>query len=239
MPTFPVSSKKSDKKIDERNFCPYCENKTLKEEARIYEGETKTYPLHYFVIRRCAFCKKLSFIHSWDYRTGGSFPSSQTTIVSLYPSKNIADIAKMEIPSKVKADYIEGIKALVGGCFKSACVMFRRAVQNAVIELGARKRKKLEDQIDQLERKRIITPELKDLAHEMRVIGNLGAHPLKDEFDQLKREDAIEMESFLKEFINYSFVLRKRLQDRKIDKAKKDVSKDKQTTGNSNDKPNV
>jgi len=235
MPTFSISRKKSDKKIDARNFCPYCDNKTLKEEARIYEGETNTYPLHYHVIRRCAFCKKLSFIHSWDYRTGGSFPVSQTTIANLYPLKSIAETLTMQIPAKIKADYVEGIKALGSGCIKSACVMFRRAVQNAVIELGASKRKKLEDQIDQLERKRIITPELKDLAHEMRVVGNLGAHPLKDEFDQLKREDAIEMESFLKEFINYCFVLRKRLQDRKIAKTKKEVSEDTEKAGDSND----
>lgn len=227
MPTI-LSSKKVNKEIDQRNFCPYCENKTLREEACVYEGETNIYPLHSFRIRRCLFCKKLSFVHFWDYRRGNP-PVSQTFIVNSYPSKHIAEIQTMQIPNKIKADYIEGITALMNSCFKSACVMFRRAVQNAVIELGASKKKGLEDQIDQLERKRIITPELKDLAHQMRVIGNLGAHPLKDEFDQLKKEDAVDMESFLKEFINYCFVLRKRLQDRKAANSEKKTSEGTET----------
>lgn len=212
MPKIPYSN-------DRHIPCPYCENKTLKTIFADNE-RTEILPKHGFVVRECSYCERFSFVDVLYCKSkhGDSYP----IIAHKYPSKNQTELDNKAIPEKVKVDFLEGLKNLENNCFKSACVMFRRSMQNAVIELGAGKRKKLEKQIDELEKKRIITPELKELAHTMRVVGNKGAHPLKEEFDELTSEDAIEMASFLKEFINYAFILRKRLQDKKERNLKSD-----------------
>lgn len=205
MPKIPYSN---DRDIP----CPYCENKTLLVISTNSEN-AEISPSHCFVVRKCSYCERISFLDVLYCKSkhGDSYP----LIAHKYPSRKQTELDNKAIPEKVKVDFLEGLKNLDNNCFKSACVMFRRSMQNAVIELGAGKKKNLEKQIDELEKKRIITPELKELAHTMRVVGNKGAHPLKEEFDELTGEDAVEMASFLRDFINYAFILRKQLQERK------------------------
>ena len=210
---------------DREISCPYCENKTLEAISTTIEP-AEVDPRHSFIIRQCSYCKRFSFVDVLYCRAKSG--DSYTIITHKYPSRKQTELENAAIPKKVKADYLEGLKDLENGCFKSACVMFRRSIQSAAIELGANKRSKLEKQIDLLEKKRIITPELKELAHTLRVVGNKGAHPLKEDFDELTTEDALEMSSFLKEFINYAFILRKRLQDRKKNNLKDTSSVNKQ-----------
>ncbi len=119
------------------------------------------------------------------------------------------------MPSKVKADYAEGLKDMENGCFKSACVMFRRALQNAALKLGTNKKDKLQDQIDDLENRKIITSDLKEWAHEIRMVGNDGAHPFEDQFDEIGKEDALEIRDFLAGFVDYVFVMKKKFEERK------------------------
>lgn len=96
------------------------------------------------------------------------------------------------IPEKIREDIAEAERCLHATAYKGAVTMFRRAVQNIVLdkinEPGIGK-KKLWEQIDELFNKGFITKSLQDTAHEIRHFGNFGAHPQDDALDKTTRED--------------------------------------------------
>ena len=110
------------------------------------------------------------------------------------------------IPPQVADDYIEAIKCFDVGAWKASVVMCRRALQGSVIEKGAKK-DKLVDQIDELYDQQIITKAIKDWAHEIRLTGNIGAHPDKDGLQDVTREDAKELIEFMEEYLNYVYIM--------------------------------
>jgi hypothetical protein len=85
--------------------------------------------------------------------------------------------------------------------------MTRRAVQAAAFELGAPDEGMLFGQIDWLAANGKLTPDLRDLAHELRVFGKEGAHPAHDGLSDVTEEDADAALDFLEHFLNYVFVL--------------------------------
>jgi hypothetical protein len=89
----------------------------------------------------------------------------------------------------------------------------RRALEEAMRNLGAEGRD-LFTQIDDLERKRRITPELKQWAHEGRLGGKLGAHGVEEK-KWADQNDAEEVLEFCKWFFRYVYVLPKQLAERK------------------------
>lgn len=97
------------------------------------------------------------------------------------------------IPERVRADLAEAERCLHASSYKGSVTMFRRAVQNVVLDKIKDKeiqKKKLWEQIDKLFDQGFITKYLKDTAHEIRHFGNFGAHPSDDALDDTTREDA-------------------------------------------------
>jgi hypothetical protein len=125
-------------------------------------------------------------------------------VVDQYP-KRIPQLDD-SIPSEVANDYIEAIKCFDVGANKASVVMCRRALQTSVIERGA-KRHKLTQQIDELFKKGIITKDIKDWAHEIRLTGNIGAHPDEDGLKDVTPKDAEELIRFIEEYLNYVYVM--------------------------------
>ncbi|GEM_PF-3229144 len=76
----------SASKEDDRNFCPYCDNKTLETLRTEYEKAINSYPNNLFVIKRCSHCRKLSFIHIVNKLVSKTpMPETKSFIVYGYP----------------------------------------------------------------------------------------------------------------------------------------------------------
>lgn len=110
------------------------------------------------------------------------------------------------IPESVAEDYTEAIKCFDVGANRASAAMCRRALQSSVIERGAKKAK-LSDQIDDLREKQIITEAIRDWAHEIRLTGNIGAHPDEDGLEDVSPEDADELIKFMEQYLNYVYVM--------------------------------
>ena len=86
------------------------------------------------------------------------------------------DVAQ-EIPEHIKIDFKEALRCMYVNAYNATAEMCRRALEASCIERGAAPKDVLEDMIDDLESKRVITPFLRDVAHKIRLGGNRGAHP--------------------------------------------------------------
>jgi hypothetical protein len=90
--------------------------------------------------------------------------------------------------------------------------MCRRAVQEVAV-LHKAVGKTLFEQIEFLAQNQTIAGDLKDWAHEVRLIGKDGAHA--DVPNDVTEQDADEAVEFTTQFINYIYVLKQKLQSRK------------------------
>lgn len=196
--------------------CPYCHNKA--QFNYLWEGEksTKVYnarenPLddksklerNDVAVYKCCVCGGALFI-----RAHGNNLSSQK--LDIYPV-NIPTVSD-DIPEKIRAIYIEALLCFGVGAWNATATMCRRIVQECIINKGG-VGKTLYNQIDNLASKRIITDDIKDWAHEIRILGRDGAHA--DVTTDVGEEEAKFAVEFTKELLNYVYILKARLQRRK------------------------
>lgn len=139
-------------------------------------------------------------------------------IVDQYPKK----VPKLDpaIPTDVASDYIEAVKCFDIGANKASVVMCRRALQTSVIQKGATK-DKLNAQIDELFKKGIITEDIMNWSHEIRLTGNIGAHPDQDGLENVTPQDAEELIKFVEEYLNYVYIMPAKVVAKRARKEKK------------------
>jgi hypothetical protein len=65
----------------------------------------------------------------------------------------------------------------------------------------------LVQQIDNLYNQRIITEDIKELAHEIRIWGNVGAHPRDDELESIDAADVKDTKELLEALFDYIYVM--------------------------------
>ena len=101
------------------------------------------------------------------------------------------------IPEAIRADYAEARRCQYVNAFKGAVALYRRVVEaTACHHLGAAARdakgrtKQLFELIDALHSGGLITKDLKESAHEVRLLGNYGAHVQDDGLDRATSEEA-------------------------------------------------
>lgn len=152
-------------------------------------------------IWNCTVCGQVIYLET---SVGDATMVDKGTIKDYYPKV----IPKLDesIPDKINQDMKEAYVCYDNNCFKASVAMARRALQNAVRDKGA-KGEDLYNEIENLASKHIITPELKDWAHEIRSLGNIGAHPEEDGLDEVSKEDAKDIINFASEFLKYSYVM--------------------------------
>ena len=200
------------------------------------------------MLRRCFYCKGLSNFNLMAVTGGGklvgvaSLDTCQNcgtpayfVVPNLKERENILDrYPKLEVdpdeelPEEVKVAFREAMKALNEEIWNGCVTMCRRALEEATEDLGAEGRD-LFTQIDDLETKRKITPELKEWAHEGRLGGKLGAHGMKQK-KWADKEDAEEVLEFCRWFFRYVYVLPKQLAERKAKVGGENVQQDPQAT---------
>jgi len=101
------------------------------------------------------------------------------------------------IPISIREDYAESRRCLFVDAYKGAVTLCRRVIEAiACDKLGQkskddkRKTKKLFELIDLMHNEGLITKDIKDSAHEIRLFGNYGAHVQDDRLDNVKYDEA-------------------------------------------------
>lgn len=224
---------------DLTDFCPHCNSKTHIQKLFQESYEDKDRDLIFYITFRCVPCKSL-IMKTYKFRQNKYDRNENLSIIGWsekFPNEELILINKFKsaVPEDVLNDFEEGIKCFNKECFKASVSMFRRSLQSSVLNLGADSDKDLFDQIDQLKDNEIITKDIKDWAHNIRIFGNWGAHPQNDNLKDVDEEKTKEAQSFLEEFFNYVYVMPSRVAEaRGINNPPEEVTEE-----NSEDNENV
>ncbi len=120
------------------------------------------------------------------------------------------------IPEQALSDYQEALKCKSIGANRASCSMFRRALQSSLVILGASDKLDLIKQIDSLTS---LPKDIIDWAHQIRIFGNWGAHPDKDNLKEVDAADVAEVYDFISKFFVYMFIMPEKV---KLSRAKRD-----------------
>lgn len=210
--------------------CPHCNKQSTYEQVRFEDDEVREKTLVYddmgssfpyvirFTIYRCEFCNHFRV----NARRIKQYYDDR--IVVEYPLPNFSGIDRNKIGHQIILGNLdEGMRCLNADSPKGAIVNFRRALEAAVLILhgeGA----DLKQKIDDLYVKEIIRAKTKDMAHQVRAFGNLGAHPyeikidvngttIADNFNELTLEDARRAAKMLLLFLEDAFIFPSELED--------------------------
>jgi len=214
--------------VDLIDLCPHCGAKVHIEKLWNDYHSFKNGDVEFYVIFRCKPCKKLilktcifkqnRYNDSQDLKPKGwddKFP------ISFVDELNKQE--KEHIPDQVLPDYQEALKCKSIGANRASCSMFRRALQSALVILGADDKLDLIKQIDSLDS---LPNNIKDWAHQIRIFGNWGAHPDKDNLKEVDSDDVTEVHDFISKFFIYMFIMPEKV---KLSRAKRDEKLKKKT----------
>jgi len=183
-------------------YCPHCKQYTsltpapvkisytyrgLRKEDIVIAGWERS-PNDFWWIGVCNCCKNPVLVHN----------HGETVYPHPLPSPT-----DERIPEHIRKDIDEAKLCFSVNAYRACAVMARRAVQNACIDKGADKSKKLIDQIKELADKGVITNDLKEWADVVRWVGNDAAHPDKNE---VTKEDAKDILQLAEQFMHVIYV---------------------------------
>ena len=142
----------------------------------------------------CNSCHNAVLVHEYEY-----YGNNKRDI---YPQP-LPSPTDERIPEHIRKDIDEAKLSFTVNAFRACAVMARRAIQNACIDKGADKNKRLEKQIEELADKGVITNDLKEWANVVRWVGNDAAHPDKNE---VTKEDAEDILQLAEQFMHVIYV---------------------------------
>jgi hypothetical protein len=174
-------------------FCPNCKKHTY-----IIQRASYLWPKNNNVVYEIAECNSCDFFVLVERCKGN--------IQKIYPNPLPKSLHK-KTPEFLKGDLEEANVCFSVGAFRATGVLARRALQLCCIDKGAPD-KKLQEQIDWLLEKQIITKDLKEWAHEVRLTGNDAAHPPKDPSKNIAitQDDAEDILILLEKFIDILYI---------------------------------
>ncbi len=185
-------------------FCPNCRQKTNLKIRQDYNRpnpaisrDYNKYSSHiWYEIGECNGCDFFFLV-----KRRGSY------INKIYPDPLPKPIPE-KTPDFLQDDLKEAYLCLAAGAYRAAGVMARRALQLCCIKKGA-PGKNLHEQIDWLLNEQIITKDLKESAHEVRLTGNDAAHPPKNNSkdESVSKEDAEDILELLESFIEVLYIM--------------------------------
>lgn len=117
------------------------------------------------------------------------------------------------VPESIKSAYNEGVIALAANCPRAAAVMARRSLE-AIADDKGETSGQLAARLANLAAKGLLHPSLVEWAKEVRLVGNLGAH--FDPIDTVELADARQLLAFIKELLNFLYVLPWELNQRRM-----------------------
>lgn len=138
--------------------------------------------------------------------------------VDMYPAA-IASVDE-SVNKSASEDYISGVNCMGIGETKAAVTMFRRSLQQVMINKGA-KGNRLVDQIRSLGEKGILSGEIVEWANEIRLWGNEGAHPAGEEIDNITVEQADEIKEFIDRLFEWVYIMPERVKKSRLSREAK------------------
>lgn len=217
-----------ENKFSFSGICPHCDHSSVFLAVTHAHGDAKHHPTNnaiteqvYWAGMQCQGCMKFIFgcVRRLPPAGGQTFSLEYVTHYPLgEPPEEVAE----EIPANIAADYREAQRCRFVDAHNATVEMCRRAVQASCIDLKAPSDEKLVKQIDWLASEGIITAPLKEMAHRIRLGGNLGAHPPEDSEDAIvigpEYSDAVL--EFTRDFFHHVYVMPVRLKTFTFKKAK-------------------
>ena len=192
-----------------RGACPHCERHAA------FETVTKTYmeSTHVIVVGthivgalRCVACNNyiLGILKMVPARYGGFTPVYQCH----YPAGKPFQLDNEDIPKNIIEDFNEALRCQSVDAYNATPEMCRRALQASCLSLGADPKLTLQKQIDWLAAQGKIIVSLREMAHKVRLGGNLGAHPPDDpsQESRLGPEEAEAIVTFTWEYLKAIYV---------------------------------
>ncbi|MDR6625706.1 DUF4145 domain-containing protein [Caulobacter segnis] len=204
--------------------CPHCG--TAKMSFVVFGVRPRTYPNGYNVSLgainvgiECQACQKPASaslrldetvaFSDWQGRVAaivkdhGAYPNDKWSLTGFWPVKAPV-VAPEHLPAPVEKAFLQGEKNLaLEGCEEPAATMFRRALDVGLKLRFPDLKGDLYKKIEKLAEAHAIPQSLADWAHEVRVIGNDGAHDL----DGCSVEDAVAARNFVDAVLRYLFSL--------------------------------
>lgn len=227
-----MAFEKSGNKIISDTPCPHCNKQStytlivreadlIREATLVYDDKKFNFPYEInFQIYQCDHCSRYRLII--ERVKPYQFSVDKETILE-FPFTGFPAIDREKIKSPIILENLdEGMRCLLAANSpKGAIVNFRRALQAAILLLGA-EGDDLYKQIDDLYKKEVIRGKTRDIAHKIRAFGNLGAHPFEikitrtgnikeDNFSNLTLDDAWEAAKMLVLFLEDAFIFPSKL----------------------------
>ncbi len=121
-----------------------------------------------------------------------------------YHPRFVANEQFPDVPLAISQDASEAFRCFGIEAWRASAAMARRALQAAAYDKGAPDRRLIE-QIDWLAENDHITEQMKNVAHQIRLGGNLGAHPDRDGLVDVGQDEVVALLSFLRDFFRYVY----------------------------------
>ncbi|MCG3134370.1 MAG: hypothetical protein HMLKMBBP_01676 [Planctomycetes bacterium] len=122
------------------------------------------------------------------------------------------DASRPDVPPRIARALGEAMRALHAQCHSSAAVMARRTLEAVTEDKGA-PNGTLKQRVDELATRGLLLPALMEMATEVRLIGNVGAH--FDPMEEVSAADARALVEFVIELLKYLYELPAELARRK------------------------
>jgi hypothetical protein len=139
----------------------------------------------------------------------------QCSYIEHFPLGRPNDTVAAEVPENIALDFREALRCRWVDAYNATVEMCRRAVQASCIDLSAPPEQKLVHQVDWLSKEGKITEPLRQMAHRVRLGGNLGAHPPEDPGDPteivIDATYADAVIEFTRDFFQHVYVMPERL----------------------------
>lgn len=197
------------------DICPHCGSKVHIEKLWSAHHSFDNGDVEFYVVFRCKPCKKLilkTFVFSQNRYTSKTElkPAGWDEKFPVALDTELSQADFQYIPDEALSDYKEALKCKSIGANRASCAMFRRALQSALIELGADNK---DDLIKQIASLNTLPSDIKDWAHQIRIFGNWGAHPDKDKLKDVDENDVVEAHDFTSKFFIYMFIMPKKVKE--------------------------
>ena len=117
-----------------------------------------------------------------------------------------------DVPVQIAEVFQEAVRAAHAECPRAAAVMARRTLEAIAVDKGETTGV-LADRLRKLGASGVLQPTLADWAKEVRLVGNAGAH--FDPMDNVSKQDAEQLNEFVRELLRYLYELPAELARRK------------------------
>lgn len=189
--------------------CPHCGARSHIEALWNDCHTLRNRDVEFYVVFRCKPCRML-LLKTFHFKQNPYTDQEKLSIEGwdeMFPMSlddQLGNEEKVFVPAETLKDYDEALRCQSISAHRASCAMFRRALQGALLQIGADPKL---DLIKQIEALSVLPADVKDWAHQIRIFGNWGAHPDQDNLKDVGGDDVSEAHDFISKFLLYMFIM--------------------------------